>query len=100
MESATLDRLMTRETVAGESPRCSASFFKLTTFRPERPAAVARPVRDASPIPLVLSLLDLFFLAVTQRSLAQRNGRGKLRSRGCLFPTLDIVGKNVFHTDR
>jgi hypothetical protein len=30
MESATLDRLMTKETVAGERPRCSANFLRLT----------------------------------------------------------------------
>src|ERR1700675_4869340 len=33
MESATLDRLMTRETVAGERSRCSASFFRLIGLR-------------------------------------------------------------------
>src|ERR1700687_994234 len=56
MESATLDRLMTSETVAGESSRCSASFVKLIGFRAGRPTP---------------SALGLDFLVGTQRSLAQ-----------------------------
>jgi hypothetical protein len=55
MESATLERLMTSETVAGERSRCSASFFKLMGFEAERPVA---------------SLLALDFFGVTERSLA------------------------------
>src|SRR5215467_2473151 len=54
MESATVERLMTRETVAGESPRCSASFLRLIGLR---------GVRVASPV-------DLGFFGVTVRSLA------------------------------
>src|ERR1700674_2633561 len=56
MESATLDRLMTRETVAGERSRCSASFFRLIGFRAGCPAP---------------SLPSLDFFVATQRSLAQ-----------------------------
>src|SRR5579859_4198358 len=56
MESATGERLMTSDTVAGESPKCSASSFRLTGLGPmrtERPALLT------------------FFLIVTERSLAQ-----------------------------
>src|SRR5580698_7234845 len=35
IESATLERLMTRETVAGERSRCSASFLRLMGRRVE-----------------------------------------------------------------
>src|ERR1700687_4192589 len=60
MESATLERLMTRETVAGERSRCSASFFKLIGLR----AACAAPSPG-------LALLALDFFVATERSLAQ-----------------------------
>jgi hypothetical protein len=40
MESATVDRFMTKDTVAGESARCSARVLKLMGFRPRRPAAL------------------------------------------------------------
>src|SRR5579863_7536981 len=64
MESATEDLLMTSETVAGESPRCSASSFKLTGFGPMRTAGLApRPA----------------FRPVTLRSLAQTNFVSKRR---------------------
>src|SRR6266849_1609876 len=64
MESATLDRLMTRETVAGERSRCSASFFKLMGLR----AVWAEP----SPVGFVVFAFGGFgFFVVTQRSLAQ-----------------------------
>jgi hypothetical protein len=33
MVSATGERLITKDTVAGDRPRCSASSFKLTGFR-------------------------------------------------------------------
>ena len=56
MESATGERLMTSDTVAGESPRCSASSFRLTGLDPRRA--------------LLPSLLPFFFV-VTLRSLAQ-----------------------------
>src|SRR5450631_4087261 len=56
MESATGERLMTSDTVAGESPRCSASSFKLTGLGPMRT--------------VLLALLPFFFV-VTLRSLAQ-----------------------------
>src|SRR5580700_11986198 len=97
MESATLDRLMTRETVAGERSRCSASFFRLIGLRAACPAPS-------------LPGLDLF--VATERSLAQGNRGGKRRYRsGCrstffstifftFFSAIDIGGKNVFHTDR
>src|SRR5712671_2133421 len=52
MESATLDRLMTRETVAGERSRCSASFLRLIGLR----AACAVP----SLVGLALPGLDFF----------------------------------------
>src|SRR6266404_7885886 len=55
MESATLDRLMTRETVAGERSRCSASFFRLIGLRAACPA----------PSLAGLALLDLDFFAAT-----------------------------------
>src|SRR5580700_10374738 len=73
MESATLDRLMTRETVAGERSRCSASFFRLMGFR------AGCPIR----------LLPGFVLRVaTERSLAQGNCGGKGRDRLWFFSTL------------
>src|ERR1700687_2882868 len=58
MESATLDRLMTRETVAGERSRCSASFFKLIGFL------------AACPAPSLPGLPGLDFFVATERSLA------------------------------
>src|ERR1700675_622834 len=71
MESATLDRLMTRETVAGERSRCSASFFKLIGFR----AACAAPSLPSLALLglalLGLALLGLDFFVATERSLAQ-----------------------------
>src|SRR6266852_3490581 len=93
MESATLDRLMTRETVAGERSRCSASFFRLIGLRAACPAP---------------SPLDLDFFVATERSLAQGNPGGKRRYRSGLISTflftflsaIDIGGKSVFHTDR
>src|ERR1700704_3067865 len=57
MESATVERLITSETVAGESPRCSASFFKLIGLR-------------LTPAPRLSIIL-------TQRSLAQAESRIK-----------------------
>src|SRR5260370_23168394 len=45
MEAATLERLMTRETVSAERSRCSASFFKLMGFRAGSPAPLL-PVLD------------------------------------------------------
>src|ERR1700687_4889657 len=65
MESATLERLMTRETVAGESCKCSANFFRLIGLRAARPVA---------------SLLAFGLLVATKRSLAQGNRRGKRTS--------------------
>src|SRR5258706_14600301 len=61
MESATLDRLMTRETVAGERSRGSANFLRRIGLR----AACAAP----SLVGFALS--DLGFFMVTERSLAQ-----------------------------
>src|SRR3984893_10005886 len=58
MESATLDRLMTRETVAGERSRCSASFFRLIGLRAPCPA------------PSLSALPGLDFFVATERSLA------------------------------
>src|ERR1700693_1088704 len=66
MESATLDRLMTRETVAGERSRGSASFFRLIGFRAACPAP---------------SLLDLDFLVATERSLAPQSRTRKSRGQ-------------------
>src|ERR1700687_2749179 len=63
MESATLDRLITRETVAGERSRCSASFFKLIGLR----APCAAPSPGLAPP----ALPGLDFLVATERSLAQ-----------------------------
>src|ERR1700693_1283751 len=80
MESATLDRLMTRETVAGERSRCSASFFRLIGFR------AACPVASPPGLALVgLALPGLDFFVATQRSLAQGNRRGKRRYRSGFF---------------
>src|ERR1700722_16718297 len=62
MESATLDRLMTRETVAGERSRCSASFLRLIGRR----AGWA-----GSAVCLVICFVSLAFFGVTLRSLAQ-----------------------------
>src|ERR1700686_28326 len=102
MESATLERLMTRETVAGERSRCSASFFRLIGLRAACPA----------PSLADLALADLDFFVATERSLAQgnRGGKGRYRSgffsgfySGLFFTVLsaiDIGGKSVFHTDR
>src|SRR6266478_4808468 len=74
MESATLDRLMTRETVAGERSRCSASFFRLIGLRAACPA----------PSLVDLALAGLDFFVATERSLAQGNRGGKRRYRsGC-----------------
>src|SRR6202140_5797488 len=91
MESATLDRLMTRETVAGERSRCSASFFRLIGLRAAWPVA-SLPV---------LALPGLDFFAATERSLAQGNRGGKRGYRSGLFSAffsaIDICGKNVFH---
>src|SRR5271165_3775393 len=56
MVSATGERLMTSDTVAGESPRRSASSFRLTGLG---------PMRTVLPAPLP------FFFVVTLRSLAQ-----------------------------
>src|SRR5258706_795906 len=67
MESATLDRLMTRETVAGERSRCSASFLRLIGFR----AACAAPSLGC------LALPDLGFFMGTERRVAPRNPWGK-----------------------
>jgi len=60
MESATLERLMTRETVAGERSRCSASFFRLMGLRAGWPA----------PSLAGLALPGLDFFVATERSLA------------------------------
>src|SRR6202521_2213462 len=68
MESATLDRLITRETVAGERSRCSASFLRLIGLR----AACAAPSPGlALPALPGLALLPLDFFVATERSLAQ-----------------------------
>src|SRR5208337_1037998 len=64
MESATLERLMTRDTVAGERSRCSANRLRLIGFLGARP---------------VPSLAGFDLRADTERSLAQGNGRGKRR---------------------
>ncbi len=56
IESATGERLMTRETVAGESWRCPASCFRLTGLGPRRTVRLE---------------LSAVFLVVTVRSLAQ-----------------------------
>src|SRR6266404_6313604 len=77
MESATLDRLMTRETVAGERSRCSASFFRLMGLRAAWPA----------PSLVDLALVALDFFAATERSLAQENRGGKRRYRSGCFST-------------
>src|SRR5882762_9254422 len=71
MESATLDRLMTRETVAGERSRCSASFFKLIGLRAACPA----------PSLPGLALLDLDFFVVTERNLAPQSRIRKSRGQ-------------------
>src|ERR1035441_3063501 len=59
IESATLDRLMTRDTVAGERLRCSARVFKLIGFR-----AVGLVRSNAC-------FVGFGFRVVTERSLAQ-----------------------------
>src|SRR6266404_8144659 len=71
MESATLDRLMTRETVAGERSRCSASFLRLIGLRAACPA----------PSLAGLALLDLDFFAATERSLAPQSRIRKSRGQ-------------------
>src|ERR1017187_3767883 len=70
MESATGERLMTSETVAGDRPRRSASSLRLTGFGPMRAVRAALLVR---------------FFVVTLRSLAQTN-RGIKR----MFATADV----------
>src|SRR5258708_4382553 len=75
MESATLDRLMTRETVAAERSRCSASFFRLIGFRAAWPVA---SLPD-------LALPGLDFFVTTERSLAQGDRGGKRRYRSGFF---------------
>src|SRR6266478_8522883 len=77
MESATLERLMTRETVAGERSRCSASFLRLIGLR----AACAGPSLPD------LALAGLDFFVATERSFAQGNRGGKRRYRCGLFAT-------------
>src|ERR1700730_7081716 len=47
MESATVDRLITSETVAGESPRYSASFFKLIGLRLTPAPCLSQCLRSA-----------------------------------------------------
>ena len=77
---------MTSDTVAGESPRRSASSFKLTGLGPRRTTLPA-PLR-------------FFFLVVTLRSLAQPNRRSKqdcCASRGI---RIDIGKKRGFDTLR
>src|ERR1700722_1652065 len=68
MESATGERLMTSDTVAGERARCSASCLRLTGF------GAMRTVRAAP--------LTLFFVA-TVRSLAQTDRGSKRMFRRC-----------------
>src|ERR1700694_2327404 len=72
MESATGERLMTSDTVAGESDRRSASSLRLTGLGPMRTVRAAPLAR--------------FFL-VTLRSLAQTNGGSK---RGFAICARDI----------
>ena len=82
MESATIERLITNDTVAGESPRCSASFFRLMGFRAIRPAP---------------SLPGFTFLVATLRSLAQGNRRSKRKDHGrTRFLLLTSAGKTYF----
>src|SRR5580658_3655293 len=83
MESATGERLMTRETVAGDRARCSARFFKLMGLRAARP---------------LISPSAFGFLVLTERSLAQGNGASKRRYWTKLSAAIDIGGKSVFHT--
>ena len=64
MESATVERLMTSETVAGESARCPASFYRLMGFRALR---------------AVPTLAGLGLLVATMRSLAQENRESKMK---------------------
>src|ERR1700688_3173895 len=65
MESATLERLMTRETVAGERSRCSASFFRLIGLRAAWPEPSLADLALAG-----LALAGLDFFVATERSLA------------------------------
>src|SRR3984957_2501184 len=69
MESATLERFMTSDTVAGERSKCSASVFKLIGFR----AGLALP----SP--------GFGLGAVTERSLSQGNRAGKAKEHYVLL---------------
>jgi hypothetical protein len=62
IDMATGERFMTSDTVAGESPRCSASSLRLTGFGSMRTVRAALFVR---------------FLVATLRSLAQPNQRSK-----------------------
>src|SRR4029077_7122519 len=80
MESATLDRLMTRETVAGERSRCSASFFRLIGFR------AAWPV--ASLPDLALPGLD-FFVATAQSRTRKSWGQAEISIR--LFSAFSLL---------
>ena len=73
---------MTNETVAGESPRCSARFFRLMGFRAARP---------------VPSLPGFGFLVATLRSLAQGNRSSKLKDlERARFFLLTSEGKTYF----
>src|SRR5579859_5035451 len=89
MESATLERLMTRETVAGESARCSASFLRLMGRRAARPL----------PSPDGLGFLEIT-RAVSHKETA---GARKMLTESCLLcltPGLTSTGKAYFIQDR
>jgi len=88
IESATVDRLMTRDTVAGDSARWLCQLFQARIGL--RPAAAP-----------VASLPALVFLVVTMRSSRHNEiKRGKARFWGFLVSAIDIGWKSVFHTDR
>ena len=90
MESATGERLMTSETVAGESPRRSASSFRLTGLG---------PMRTVRPAPLRL----LFFRHAAQSRTNQMRRSKQLlehRAQNSDAILIDIARKNVFHTLR
>src|SRR5712692_1499769 len=67
------DRLMTRDTVAGESPRCSARNFKLTV-------CAAGPPRGRADAPVLGRVMGCSIRVVSHTELGRASGEVQLRS--------------------